>query len=316
MPGSDLRRRSRNGPIRPANCRALVGSRPDSIGPAQTLRNAWRLPSSPGVAQSRIAQSSVRLFSTGVPVSATRAADGTVRRARAVAERAFLTCCASSATTSPHGTAASAPGVAPDGAVGGEDEAGVGGGVGGREVVERALAAVEAAYGDAGGEAPDLGLPVAEEGGRADHQGRPGTGGGAVEVEGDQGDRLAQPHVVGQAGTEPEGGDALEPGEALALVVAEHGREPGRGRQRRCGRGVEELLADLQQAGADDDLGGCVVDLDDAGQRGGHGLRRLHGADQAVARLAGDRTGRRPSSHRAAGASATRPGPGRPSRPR
>ena len=75
--GSDLRRRSRNGPIRSANCRALVGScTPDSMGAAQTLRKALRLPSRPGIAQSRIAQSSVRLFSTGVPVRATRAGAG------------------------------------------------------------------------------------------------------------------------------------------------------------------------------------------------------------------------------------------------
>ena len=75
---------------------------PDSIGAAHTLRKALRLPSSPGVAQSRIAQSSVRLFSTGVPVSATRAALGIARSARAVEDRAFLTCCASSATTRSH----------------------------------------------------------------------------------------------------------------------------------------------------------------------------------------------------------------------
>ena len=77
------------------------------MGAAHTLRKALRLPSRPGIAQSRIAHSSVRLFSTGVPVSATRAALGMVRSARAVEDWAFLTCCASSATTRPHGTAAS-----------------------------------------------------------------------------------------------------------------------------------------------------------------------------------------------------------------
>ena len=58
------------------------------------------------MAQSRIAQSSVRLFSTGVPVSATRQRDSIVRRLRAVEEVAFLMCCASSATTRSHGTVA------------------------------------------------------------------------------------------------------------------------------------------------------------------------------------------------------------------
>jgi hypothetical protein len=48
--------------MRSANWRAFAGSTPDSIGAAHALRNAFRLPSSPGVAQSRIAHSSVRLF--------------------------------------------------------------------------------------------------------------------------------------------------------------------------------------------------------------------------------------------------------------
>jgi hypothetical protein len=90
--------------MRSANCRAFVGSSPDSIGPAHTLRKALRLPSRPGTAQSRIDQSSVRSFSTGVPVSATRAVLGMVRSARAAAEREFLMCCASSATTRSHAT--------------------------------------------------------------------------------------------------------------------------------------------------------------------------------------------------------------------
>ena len=63
-----------------------------------------RLPSSPGIAQSRIAHSSVRSFSTGVPVSATRAWLVRVRSIRAVAARGFFTCWASSATTTPHAT--------------------------------------------------------------------------------------------------------------------------------------------------------------------------------------------------------------------
>ena len=107
MPGSDLRRRSRNGPIRSANCRVLVSCTPASIGEAQTRRNACRLPSSPGITQSRIAHSSVRLFSIGVPVSATRTGLGILRSALAVEERAFLTCCASSATTRSQPTSAS-----------------------------------------------------------------------------------------------------------------------------------------------------------------------------------------------------------------
>ncbi len=57
--------------------------------------------------QSRIAHSSDRLFSTGVPVSATRARAPIERSSRAVAEYGFFTCWASSATTMPHGTSPS-----------------------------------------------------------------------------------------------------------------------------------------------------------------------------------------------------------------
>ena len=100
-------RRSRNGPIRSANCRVFASCTPASIGEAQTRRNACRLPSSPGITQSRIAQSSVRLFSIGVPVRATRTVLGIRRSAFAVDDRAFLTCCASSATTRSQRTSAS-----------------------------------------------------------------------------------------------------------------------------------------------------------------------------------------------------------------
>jgi hypothetical protein len=46
-----------------------------------------------------MAQSSDRLFSTGVPVSAMRLRPGMRRSSRAVLDSAFLTICASSATT-------------------------------------------------------------------------------------------------------------------------------------------------------------------------------------------------------------------------
>ena len=62
------------------------------------------------MAQSRIDQSSVRSFSTGVPVRATRAPEAMERRPRAVVEREFLTCWASSATTSPQVTSPSSLG--------------------------------------------------------------------------------------------------------------------------------------------------------------------------------------------------------------
>ena len=78
---------------------------------------------------------------------------------------------------------------------------------------------------------------------------------GAVEGERDQGDGLAEPHVVGEAGAEPERGELVEPGEAVPLVVAQRRPQPGRRLERLAGRGRDELLAHPQQAGADDDLG-------------------------------------------------------------
>ena len=96
----------------------------------------------------------------------------------------------------------------------------------------------------------------------------------AVQVQGDQGDRLAQAHVVGQAGAEAERGEVGEPGQAVALVVAQVGVQPGRRLDGVAGGGGQQLLAHPEQAGADDDRGvGVGLDLDDAGQRGRDRLR-------------------------------------------
>ena len=277
MPGSDLRRRSRNGPISSWNCARLAGStrrtrsaRPTPCGTRCGCR------AGPGVAQSRIAHSSVRLFSTGVPVSATRARLGIDRSARAVEERAFLTCWASSATTRSQRASASAACVAPHRAVGGEHEA--------RGRHRPASAGRRGSGGPArpartGGSRP----PSC----RAARPGRPRGSGAvapasiAVQVEGDQGDRLAEAHVVGQAGAEPERGQLGQPGEARAAGSrAASPAAPPAARSARGSAAVAELVAHLQQRGADDDrdvLLGAValgVDLHHAGQRRGHGLRR------------------------------------------
>ncbi len=120
MPGSDFLRRSRKGRMRRASRSVAPVSAPSEAAwaawPSRTLpstaracraRNDVSGPSRPGVVQSSRAHSSERLFSTGVPVRATRAGAGMVRRALAVAECGFLTCWASSATTMPQGAAAS-----------------------------------------------------------------------------------------------------------------------------------------------------------------------------------------------------------------
>ena len=101
MPGSDFLRRRRNGRTRRASRVTASSSSPFSTARACRARKDFSGPRSPGVVQSSSAQSSERLFSTGVPVRATRAGAGIVRRALAVAEYGFLTCWASSATTMP-----------------------------------------------------------------------------------------------------------------------------------------------------------------------------------------------------------------------
>ena len=86
MPGSVLRRRSRNGRTRRASrsvgLRVAVALDGDGDRRGGTRSSG---PSRPGVVQSRIAHSSVRRFSTGVPVRAMRARrrDGPQRPGRA-----------------------------------------------------------------------------------------------------------------------------------------------------------------------------------------------------------------------------------------
>ena len=244
MPGSDLRRRSRNGPIRSANCRALVGSSPDSMGPAHTLRKALRLPSRPGIAQSRIDHSSVRSFSTGVPVSATRARLGIGAQGAGRGGPGVLDVLRLVGDDQVPRHLGEERGVVAHRAVGGEHEA-----VG--HAVEVAGAAVVAAYGDSRGEATDLGLPVAEQRRRADHERRARHPlSGAVQVQRDEGDRLAEPHVVGQAGAEAHRGQLGQP--AQARGAGSRGARPAarpvrrrarRSRRRGAGRGPSSRLA-------------------------------------------------------------------------
>jgi hypothetical protein len=107
IPGSVLRRRSRNGRISAANLAVASASRYRSTGTATRLVNASRCPSSPGVVQSRMAHSSDSRFSTGVPVSAILDGAGSARSSRAVRDSGFFACWASSATTRPQPAPAS-----------------------------------------------------------------------------------------------------------------------------------------------------------------------------------------------------------------
>ncbi len=157
---------------------------------------------------------------------------------------------------------------------------------------------MEATHGSAGREPLDLGLPVAEQGRRADDQGGPRPLTRLLarlmacleppKVKSDQLDGLAQPHVVGQAAAQAERGELVEPGQAVPLVVAQGGAEGGRRRDRLASGRAEQPLADLQQAGADHDLLLTMVDLDGAGECGRDGLHRGDRADQPLLGLARD----------------------------
>ena len=110
-----------------------------------------------------------------------------------------------------------------------------------------------------GGEAAGLGEPVGAHRGGRHHQGRPLVG--AVENHGQGLDRLAQPHVVGQAGAETEMGEPRQPLEALQLVVAQPGLE-GRGRGLGPGQGRAHLCQPVVPAGGrvqPADLAGEIV---------------------------------------------------------
>src|SRR5205823_3405271 len=73
--------------------------------------------------------------------------------------------------------------------------------------------------------------------------------------EGEDLDRLAQAHVVGQDAAEVELLEVVEPAQALALIRAELAVEAGGGVDRLDPLEVVERLADLLEGGVDADLG-------------------------------------------------------------
>ncbi len=323
MPGSDLRRRSRNGPIRSANWRALVGSRPrldrgrphlaEGVAAAEQARG--------GPVEDRPQLGEV-VLDRG-PGQGDPGGGGMVRSARAVEERAFLTCWASSATTRSQAIAPSAVGVAAHGAVGGQHEAGVGAARGTGRVEVARPPPWKRRTRDPGGEAADLGLPVAEQAGRADDQGRARRRRGSVpvQVQRDEGDGLAQSHVVGQAAAEAEAGQRGQPGQAVPLVVPQlRPRAPAAGAPapswpRRPAARAPSAATRRPRPGCRG-AGRCPA----RPARCRSARRRSHGWGRRCAAAAcgpcARWRGRRPSSHRAASAAVRRRRPARPSRPR
>ena len=89
----------------------------------------------------------------------------------------------------------------------------------------------------------------------------------AVQVKRNQGDGLAQAHVVGEARPQPCTGELGEPGEAVPLVVAQLRRQTARAVQRRHHRGVHDSVAHLQQRRTWVHLDLLAVELHRPGER-------------------------------------------------
>ena len=189
------------------------------------------------MAQSRIAHSSVRSFSTGVPVSATRRAADRAQRPRG-RRPGFFTCWASSATTrSP-----------PDGAEG----------LGGPAMVPYVVSTNPSPAPDRSRALPwnlTTGVPGANRrtsasqlpsrlAGQTTRVGRCGQP-PRRQVEAMEGDGLAQAHVVGEGRRRGRARSVGQPGQAVELVVAQRRVERGGRRDRLPGGGVREPVADL-----------------------------------------------------------------------
>lgn len=141
------------------------------------------------------------------------------------------------------------------------------------------VAAVVPAYGCGRCESGGLALPVAEQGGGTDDErGAGGDGVGlVVQVQSEQGDGLAQAHVVGETAAEAECAHLGQPGQAPLLVLAQRGLEGGGLGHGGAGLGIADT-SDQVAEHTDRRTGDPVaVPLGLAGQCG---AQRLHGAER------------------------------------
>ncbi len=139
-------------------------------------------------------------FSTGVPVSATRQRAGKRPATWAARVAGFLTFCASSSTSPSHVHARQPRLVPMQQGVGADDDV-LALGEGDQLLGAGSIGAVVDVDAQLGREAGQLVAPVAHDRGRADDERRRQVGLGCFAPCQDQGndlDRLAQPHVVGQ----------------------------------------------------------------------------------------------------------------------
>ena len=219
-------------------------------------RRKWvRLPSSPGVTIDMIDHSSLSRFSTGVPVSAMCWAAGSVRKRLGGAGLGVLHRLGLVEHDGRPLHRLQRLDVAGRDVVRGDDEVVLGDDVG---ECRGAAAAGAVVHGDPQHrrESGRLCLPVANDRQRTDHQMRARQCGDV----GERGRRLAEAHVVGQASTETELVEELQPSEPAALIRTQRRHEPGRlDSFRECGIG--EALQQIAEPTGRGDRRAIVVDL-------------------------------------------------------
>ena len=183
----------------------------------EARRTAWTIPSRPGLMKSKIDQRSPSRFSMGVPVSAMRASARSCLTGLVCLAPGFLMACASSSTTSRHGVLRQ-PGRPRQEAVAGDDQIDV------RQIARAHRSSASRpvcadGWSDdrlqARCESLDLRGPVGEQRGRAPPAGSACGRSSALLLQHQQQrqdlDGLAEPHVVGETGAEPQAGQQIEP---------------------------------------------------------------------------------------------------------
>ena len=145
------------------------------------------------------------------------------------------------------------------------------------QILQVPAAAVVAADRDVGGEPAHLALPGAEQRRRADHERRSRFGLPPVQVQRDHLDRLAQPHVVGEAAAEPGIAHRRQPGQAPPLIGPQRRRQPGRRLEgHRGGRDAGDPGGQVGERAFRDHRHRLAVDLRRAREHGAERLGRAH----------------------------------------
>ena len=268
--GSSLRRRSRNGATSLENRSTAASSRSRSTGMAIDRRNDSTEPSRPGVVQSSSAQSSVEPVLDGGAGQCEAGCRGQLAHGPRGGRVGVLDLLRLVRDDQAPPADAELVDVSTCDAVGGDHH------VGGSDVVDAPQWTVVPVHGHPRGEPFELALPVADDAGRAHHQG--GTGDAATlvdeQVQCDELDRLAEAHVVREDAAEAEVGHLVHPREAPALVGAKR-RDETRGLVDLVGfRHTTQAVREVGRGATDLDGDVVAVDEDRAAEGRGEGVGR------------------------------------------